>query len=113
MLSLKKKMVGSSVASSNTDYFNHDLQPHADSGSGANTMQRMGEGRVGALCRFLLLDAPAVRPPRINAVSLGTIQLPSARSGLCRCLHTPGSAHGLVETMGKAGQMVQWVLRLA
>lgn len=53
-------MVGSSVASSNTDYFNHDLQPHADSGNGANTMQRMGEGRVGALRRFLLLDAPAV-----------------------------------------------------
>jgi hypothetical protein len=53
-------MVGSSVASSNTDYFNHDLQPHADSGSWASTIQGTGEGRAGAPRPFFLLDSPAV-----------------------------------------------------
>lgn len=37
------------MASSNTDYFNHDLQPHADRRNTASTMQVMGEeSRVGA-----------------------------------------------------------------
>lgn len=90
-------MVGSAVASSNTDYFNHDLQPHIDSRNTASTMQVMGESGVGARWPFFfwtpqLGSLPGSLPRDWLCPRRSTIPLLPACPGLCWFLCTPGSA---------------------
>lgn len=60
------------MASSNTDYFNHDLQPHADRRNTASTMQVMGESGVGAQWPFFFWTP-----------QLGSLPGPLPRDWLC------------------------------